>query len=137
MEDKENLLTADDGSKKHKIDPGIHTEGKGSNGNRKKFTYSAWSFLVALLLVFLINYLLFTPHIQYASVDYSTFKSLVSDGTIVQVAFDGDQYIGYSVTKDDARGLLSEIARSRQIPLTLSGGIKSRILLQYSIYGIF
>ena len=119
MEDKENLLTADDGSKKHKIDPGIHTEGKGGNGNRKKFTYSAWSFLVALLLVFLINYLLFTPHIQYASVDYSTFKSLVSDGTIVQVAFDGDQYIGYSVTKDDARGLLSEIARSRQIPLTL------------------
>ncbi len=132
MEDKDNLLMADDSTRKHKQDPGIHTEGKGSNDKRKKFTYSAWSFIVALLLVFLINYLLFTPHIQYANVDYSTFKSLIDDGTIVQVAFDGDQYIGYSVTKDDAVGMLNEIARSRQIPLNLD----TSAIIPYQTYMI-
>ena len=119
MEDKDKLLAADDGSRKQRQDPGIHTEGKGTNDKRKKFTYSAWSFIVALLLMMFINYMLFTPHIQYANVDYSTFKSLISDGTIVQVAFDNDQYIGYSVTKDDAKGILDEIAKTRQIPLSL------------------
>ena len=129
----DNMLTADDGSKhRQKQEPGIHTGSKGPNDRRKKFTYSIWYFIIAMLLVMFINYMMFTPHIQYRNVDYSTFKSLISDGTIVQVAFDGDQYIGYSVTKEGAENVLSEIARTRQIPLELD----TSAIIPYQTYMI-
>ncbi len=128
----DNMITADDSGKKHSPDPGIHTDGKTTNNKRKKFTYSIWYFIIAIIIVMTINYLMMKPRINYINVDYSTFKSLIENGTIVQVAFDNDQYIGYSLTRENAADLLTSIAASRRIPTT----IDTSTIIPYQTYMI-
>ena len=65
-------------------------------------------------------------------IEYSTFKSMVSEGKIQQVVFNENTYIGYSISKEEARATLEEFARTRQLP----NSIDTSMLLAYQTYKI-
>ena len=120
-EEKNEILesNAKDHKKTQKEQPGLQNDNK-SNNTRKKFTFSIWYFIIAIILIIILNNVMLSHTLNEAiSVDYSTFKSLISDGKIVQVAFDGDQYIGYGMTKADAVSTLRSIASERRIPASI------------------
>lgn len=120
-EEKNEILesNAKDHKKTQKEQPGLQNDNKSSN-TRKKFTFSIWYFIIAIILIIILNNVMLSHTLNEAiSVDYSTFKSLISDGKIVQVAFDGDQYIGYGMTKADAVSTLRSIASERRIPASI------------------
>ena len=113
------LETSENRHKKKTEEPGLHT-GDGNRNSRKKFTFSIWYFVIAFILIIIFNNLFFSSNLNEAvSIDYSQFKEYVAEGRIVQVAFDGDQYIGYGITKKDAITKLQEIAATHQIPSTI------------------
>ena len=113
------LETSENRHKKKTEEPGLHT-GDSNRNSRKKFTFSIWYFVIAFILIIIFNNLFFSSNLNEAvSIDYSQFKEYVSEGRIVQVAFDGDQYIGYGITKKDAITKLQEIAATHQIPSTI------------------
>ncbi len=115
MDDERTMLQASE-NKKSKDAPGIHTDSKGTSDNRRKWTYSIWIFIIAFALMMIVNSLLYRSNMQTVNIDYSKFKSLIEDGTIVQVAFDDNQYIGYAMTKEDAAEMLHTFAATRQLP---------------------
>lgn len=120
-EEKNEILesNAKDHKKTQKEQSGLQNDNKSSN-TRKKFTFSIWYFIIAIILIIILNNVMLSHTLNEAiSVDYSTFKSLISDGKIVQVAFDGDQYIGYGMTKADAVSTLRSIASERRIPASI------------------
>ncbi|MCH3908413.1 MAG: ATP-dependent zinc metalloprotease FtsH [Sphaerochaeta sp.] len=90
--------------KQPKEEPGIHLGGPDPN-KRKKFTFSFWYFFIFLMLLYLIN----SMALQNASrraitkIDYNQFKSLVESGTIKRVEITDEQYIGYTITKEQAQ----------------------------------
>ena len=90
--------------------PGVHNNSNGGmNPNtKKKWQFSILYFVIMLLIILFINSMLFTSNIEPVEVEYSTFKDMISNGQIQQVAFTEDQYIGYSVTREDAVSLLQE-----------------------------
>ena len=117
-EERNEILesSSKDHKKAQKEQPGLQNDNKSSN-TRKKFTFSIWYFIIAIILIITLNNVMLSHTLNEAiSVDYSTFKSLISDGKIVQVAFDGDQYIGYGMTKADAVSTLRSIASERRVP---------------------
>ena len=117
-EERNEILesSSKDHKKAQKEQPGLQNDNKSSN-TRKKFTFSIWYFIIAIILIIILNNVMLSHTLNEAiSVDYSTFKSLISDGKIVQVAFDGDQYIGYGMTKADAVSTLRSIASERRVP---------------------
>ena len=120
-EKESSLLEANDGKRRRKSpEPGLHTDNGGNGSSRRKFTFSIWYFIIVFLLIIMINNLFFSSELDQAiSIDYSQFKEYVSDGTIVQVAFNGDEYIGYSLTKSEAVSTLREIARTHRIPSSI------------------
>ena len=126
------MLQASDSRKGRNTEPGLHTDSKGNDDGRRKWTYSIWIFIIALFIMAFINMMAYRSDISVVNVDYSRFKSLISDGTIVQVAFDGDQYIGYAMTKEDAAATLRQIAETRQIPQSLD----STSIIAYQTYTI-
>ena len=126
------MLQASDGRKKHESEPGLHTDGKGGSDRRRKWAYSIWIFILAMLFMMFVNMMVYRSDISAVNIDYSKFKSLIDDGTIVQVAFDGDQYIGYAMTKEDAAATLRQIAATRQIPHSLD----SSSIIAYQTYVI-
>lgn len=133
-ENNDNLLEASEGKNHRKRceEPGLHT-GDGKSSSRRKFTFSIWYFVIAFILIIILNNLFFSSRLNEAiSIDYSLFKEYVEDGRIVQVAFDGDQYIGYGMTKADAAEKLREIAASRQIP----SSIDTSAIIAYQTYRI-
>ena len=126
------LETNDSRHRRNEQEPGVHTGGN-NNNSRKKFTFSIWYFVIAVILIIIFNNLFFSSHLNEAiNIDYSQFKAYVEDGTIVQVAFDGDQYIGYGVTKAEAVKTLQEIAESRRIP----SSIDTSAIIAYQTYRI-
>ncbi len=128
------MLESNDGRhRKKEPEPGLHTDNSGNRNTRKKFTFSIWYFVIVFLLIILVNKMLFDQELNQAvSIDYSQFKEYVTDGTIVQVAFDGDQYIGYGLTKEDAINTLQEIAKSRKLP----DSIDTSSIIAYQTYMI-
>ena len=131
--DNRQMLESTDGKHRKKdSEPGIHT-GDGRSNTRKKFTFSIWYFIIAIILIIIFNNLMMSSRLNEAiSIDYSQFKEYVKGGRIVQVAFDGDQYIGYGLTKADAAKTLQEIAASRQIP----DSIDTSAIFAYQAYAI-
>ena len=130
---KDMMLETND-TKHHKKEqePGLHTGGN-KNDSRKKFTFSIWYFIIAIILIIIFNNMFFSSELNEAiSIDYSQFKSYIEDGTIVQVAFDGDQYIGYGITKSEALKNLQEIAASKRIPAS----IDTSSIIAYQTYRI-
>ena len=130
---KDMMLETND-TKHHKKEqePGLHTGGN-KNDSRKKFTFSIWYFIIAIILIIIFNNMFFSSDLNEAiSIDYSQFKSYIEDGTIVQVAFDGDQYIGYGITKSEALKNLQEIAASKRIPAS----IDTSSIIAYQTYRI-
>ena len=122
MSDEKNNIMLESNAKEHKKspkqDPGLQNDN--SNNTKKKFTFSIWYFVIAFILIIIANNLFLSHSLNEAlNVDYSTFKSLISEGKIVQVAFDGDQYIGYGMTKSDAAATLRSIAAERRIPQSI------------------
>lgn len=112
--------------------PGVHNNSSGGmNPNtKKKWQFSILYFVIMLLIILFINSMLFTSNIEPVEVEYSTFKDMISNGQIQQVAFTEDQYIGYSVTREDAVSLLQEYAQTRQIP----HDIDTSMVIPYSTY---
>ena len=98
--------------------PGVHKdEGGGMNPNtKKKWFFSILYFLIIFFLLMMLNTCLYTSNIEPVAVEYSTFKDMIREGQIQQVAFSEDQYIGYQITQESARELLAQYAQSRQIP---------------------
>ena len=139
MEDnnQRQLLETSDGKqhRKKEAEPGLHT-GENNNNSKKKFTFSIWYFIIVFILIIIFNNLFFSSHLNEAiSIDYSQFKEYINDGRIVQVAFDGDQYIGYGFTKQDVAAAvqtLHEIAETKQIPST----IDTTAIVAYQTYMI-
>ena len=122
MSDEKNNIMLESNAKEHKKspkqEPGLQNDN--SNNTKKKFTFSIWYFVIAFILIIIANNLFLSHSLNEAlNVDYSTFKSLISEGKIVQVAFDGDQYIGYGMTKSDAATTLRSIAAERRIPQSI------------------
>ena len=131
-ENRQMLESTDGKHRKKDSEPGLHT-GDGKSNTRKKFTFSIWYFIIAIILIILFNNLMMSSRLNEAiSIDYSQFKEYVKGGRIVQVAFDGDQYIGYGLTKADAAKTLQEIAASRQIP----DSIDTSAIFAYQAYAI-
>ena len=112
--------------------PGVHKdEGGGMNPNtKKKWFYSILYFLIIFFLLMMLNTCLYTSNIEPVAVEYSTFKDMIRKGQIQQVAFSEDQYIGYQITQESARELLSQYAQSRQIP----HDIDTSKIIPYSTY---
>lgn len=119
-------------TKKPKQEPGLHINDGMKSASKKKRNFSIWYLLLVFLFFFFIGQMLFTSHMPTVSIDYSTFKDLVKNGTIVQVAFDQDQYIGYAMTKDEARSTLNELSRTHQLPQT----IDTSSIIAYQTYMI-
>ena len=136
MEDnRNNMMLETNETKQHKRkeqEPGLHT-GDNKNNSRKKFTFSIWYFVIVFILIVILNNMFFSHNLNEAiSIDYSQFKEYVEDGTIVQVAFDGDQYIGYGITKTEALSKLQQIAATKQIP----SSIDTSSIIAYQTYRI-
>lgn len=112
--------------------PGVHKdEGGGMNPNtKKKWFYSILYFLIIFFLLMMMNTCLYTSNIKPIAVEYSTFKDMIREGQIQQVAFSEDQYIGYQITQESARELLAQYAQSRQIP----HDIDTSKIIPYSTY---
>ena len=112
--------------------PGVHKdEGGGMNPNtKKKWFYSILYFLIIFFLLMMMNTCLYTSNIEPIAVEYSTFKDMIREGQIQQVAFSEDQYIGYQITQESARELLAQYAQSRQIP----HDIDTSKIIPYSTY---
>ena len=98
--------------------PGIHNNDTGGmNPNtRKKWSFSIIYFIVMIVLIILFNNWLFSPHMEPVEVEYSRFKQMIQDGQIQQVAFTDTQYIGYSMTQDDAAQIIKEYAANKELP---------------------
>ena len=98
--------------------PGVHkNEGGGVNPDtKKKWYFSIIYFVIIFFILMMMNTCLYRSNIQPVEIEYSTFKSMIQNGQIQQVAFTEDQYIGYSMTQEDAVSLLNEFASTRQIP---------------------
>ncbi|MDD7255227.1 ATP-dependent zinc metalloprotease FtsH [Bullifex porci] len=131
MNDDKNLYFE---SKKQKENekPGIHND-KGINPNtKKKFSFTIIYFIIMFIFLIMINNMLFKSHMEPIEIEYSTFKSMISQGQIQQVVFNENNYIGYSITKDEARATLEEYAKTRQLPNT----IDKSMLLAYQTYKI-
>ena len=98
--------------------PGVHkNEGGGMNPDtKKKWYFSIIYFVIIFFILMMMNTCLYRSNIQPVEIEYSTFKSMIQNGQIQQVAFTEDQYIGYSMTQEDAVSLLNEFASTRQIP---------------------
>lgn len=101
-----------------KKSPGVHkNEGGGMNPDtKKKWYFSIIYFVIIFFILMMMNTCLYRSNIQPVEIEYSTFKSMIQNGQIQQVAFTEDQYIGYSMTQEDAVSLLNEFASTRQIP---------------------
>ena len=114
--------------------PGVHRgEGGGMNPDTKrKWFYSLLYFIIIFALLMLVNTCLYTSNIEPVEVEYSTFKSMIRSGQIQQVAFTDEQYIGYSITQEEARSLLAQYASTRQIP----HDIDTSKVIPYSTYVI-
>ena len=129
MEENNNNLYFDVKNKKNEKgpEPGIHNKsGRGMDPNtKKKWYFSIIYFAVILLILMMLNNWLYTSHLQPEEIDYSTFKQMVSSGAIQQVVFNEDEYIGYSVTKEEAKDTLKQYAQSKQLPRSVdSSSIK-------------
>lgn len=122
MEKDKNDMMLEASEPKHRKkeeEPGLHT-GDGNRNTKRKFTFSIWYFIIAFILIIIFNNMFLSNRLNEAiNIDYSQFKEYVENGTIVQVAFDGDQYIGYGITKQEAVEKLREIAASRHIPSSI------------------
>ena len=130
-EQRENIYETHKGGDEDRK-PGVHkNDGGGMHPNtKKKWSFSIIYFLVIIILLTMMNTCLYRSNIQPVEIEYSTFKSMVSDGRIQQVAFTEDQYIGYSMTSEDAAAMLDEFASTRQIP----HDIDTSKVIPYSTY---
>jgi len=111
MENEQPKLSEFEKDQKHKPpkeEPGIHLGGPDHN-KQKKFTFSFWYFFIFLMLLYLINSMVLQNASQKAitKVDYNQFKTLVENGSIKRVEIAEDQYIGYSITKEQAQQSIS------------------------------
>ncbi|MGN0907680.1 MAG: ATP-dependent zinc metalloprotease FtsH [Bullifex sp.] len=132
MNDSDGNLYFETKKQKKENEPGIHND-KGMNPNtKKKFSFSIIYFIIIFALLILMNNMFFRSHMEPIEIEYSTFKQMVETGSIQQVVFNENNYIGYSITKDEARSTLEEYAKTRQLPNT----IDTSMLLAYQTYRI-
>ncbi len=96
--------------------------------NKGQFKFSLWYFIAALIIIMLINSFLSTNSSELVS--FSTFKELISNGTITEVQIGSDYYLGVAATDGQIPGGTTKIYRtvpvddSGFIPLLDSKGVK-------------
>ena len=131
-EKEKNFLETRKSHEDPKKSPGVHkNDGGGMNPDtRKKWFFSIIYFLIIFFLLMSMNTCLYQSNIQPVEVEYSTFKQMIQSGDIQQVAFTEDQYIGYSLTQDDAVDVLNQLATTHQIPRELD----TSKIIPYSTY---
>lgn len=118
--ERKNELLFENREKHQKQEPGIHKNPTGFDPNtRKKFSFSLLYLIFILLIFFIANKLLFSPNLSTVNLDYSTFKNYIKEGKIQQVVFNGDEYLGYAITKTEAQNLLNQYAKERRIPTNI------------------
>ena len=72
--------------------------------SRGQFRFSVWYVVLGVIILLLINSLLGSRQTA-TTVDYSTFKNLVSEGQIRRVRITEAYYVGLSVTEDELQRL--------------------------------
>ncbi|MDY4066184.1 ATP-dependent metallopeptidase FtsH/Yme1/Tma family protein, partial [Bullifex sp.] len=88
----ENNLYFESKKQKSENEPGIHND-KGLNPNtKKKFSFTIIYFIIMIAIIILMNNMLFKSHMEPIEIEYSTFKSMVSEGKIQQVVFNENTY---------------------------------------------
>ena len=132
MNDNDGNLYFETKKQKKDNEPGIHNAGGMNPNTKKKFSFSIIYFIIIFALLILMNNMFFKSHMEPIEVEYSTFKQMVENGSIQQVVFNENTYIGYSITKEEARSTLEEYAKTRQLPNT----IDTSMLLAYQTYRI-
>ena len=132
MNDNDGNLYFETKKQKKDNEPGIHNAGGINPNTKKKFSFSIIYFIIIFALLILMNNMFFKSHMEPIEVEYSTFKQMVENGSIQQVVFNENTYIGYSITKEEARSTLAEYAKTRQLPNT----IDTSMLLAYQTYRI-
>ena len=132
MNDNDGNLYFETKKQKKDNEPGIHNAGGMNPNTKKKFSFSIIYFIIIFALLILMNNMFFKSHMEPIEVEYSTFKQMVENGSIQQVVFNENTYIGYSITKEEARSTLAEYAKTRQLPNT----IDTSMLLAYQTYRI-
>jgi cell division protease FtsH len=81
--------------------------------NKGQFHFSLWLVVGSLAILSFAN-LLFAPSPQINVVDFSTFKRLVSEGTIKRVEITPSAYYGYTLTKAQQQALDAKQAQGQQ-----------------------
>ena len=72
--------------------------------SRGQFRFSLWYVVLGVLVLLALNSL-FSSRQMATTVDYSTFKNLVTDGQIRRVRITEAYYVGFSVTEDELQRL--------------------------------
>ena len=94
-------------------------ESPGGTAGRRRFRFSFWYVILAVVLTIVVNALFFQGR-DGDSVPYSEFKRLVSEGEIKEVHYSGTALTGYSfLTSEINRGGIREMLRG------ISGGDSS------------
>ena len=100
MNDNDGNLYFETKKQKKDNEPGIHNAGGMNPNTKKKFSFSIIYFIIIFALLILMNNMFFKSHMEPIEVEYSTFKQMVENGSIQQVVFNENTYIGYSITKE-------------------------------------
>jgi len=79
-------------------EPGIHSGGPTLFGKRFKFSF--WYFIFIIIAMMMINSLMM-QNTNVTAVEYNRFKDMVRSGTIVRVEIQDDQYLGYTVSREE------------------------------------
>jgi len=79
-------------------DEGMNQGGGMFNFNKGQFRFSIWYFLVAIIIMLIINSL-FTAS-GYNEIEYSTFKEKIKQGEIIRVEMAPHHYLGFTVSEE-------------------------------------
>jgi cell division protease FtsH len=79
-------------------EPGIHSGGPTFFGKRFKFSF--WYFIFIIIAMMMINSLMM-QNTNVTAVEYNRFKDMIRTGTIVRVEIQDDQYLGYTLSREE------------------------------------
>ncbi|MDC7227319.1 MAG: ATP-dependent zinc metalloprotease FtsH [Spirochaetales bacterium] len=118
----------DDDCKKQTSGPSNNHQEPIFKFNKGQFKFSIWYFIAAVIIIMLINSFVNTN--AYETVSFSTFKELISNGTITEVQIGNDYYLGVINGNSEMPGTQYTIYRTvpvddvNFVPMLDSMGVK-------------